>query len=63
MNDQPTSWKVAIVGPKGVAVEGSAFRLLYAFPTKKEAEKHPACFRHTGVNLGLHNEPGRMEES
>jgi hypothetical protein len=56
MNDQ--SWKVAIVGPTGVAVEGSAFRLLYSFPTKEEAVEHGECFRHTGVKLALCDEEG-----
>ena len=51
MNDQ--SWKVAISGPTGVAVDGSAFRLLYSFPTREEAEEHAECFRHTGVKLAV----------
>ena len=53
MNSQQTSWKVAIMGPTGVAVDGAGFRLLYAFPTREEAEEHAECFRHTGVKLAL----------
>ena len=53
MNSQ--SWKVAIVGPSGVAVEGAAFRLLYSFPTREEAEEHAECFRHTGVKLSIYD--------
>jgi hypothetical protein len=39
-------------------VEGSAFRLLYSFPTKEEAVEHAECFRHTGVKLPLCDEEG-----
>jgi len=53
MHDQPRLWKVPILGPTGVAVDGSAFRLLYSFPTREEAEEHAECFRHTGVKLAL----------
>ena len=60
MNDQAVSWKVAIVGPTGVAVDGSAFRLLYSFPTREEAEEHAECFRHTGVKLALYDEVGNL---
>jgi hypothetical protein len=65
MNDQrqPASWKVPILGPTGAALAGSAFELLYAFPSKEEAEEHAECFRHTGVKLALHNGRGRTEES
>jgi hypothetical protein len=53
MNNRSTSWKVAILGPTGAALTGSAFELLYAFPSKEEAEEHAECFRHTGVKLAL----------
>jgi hypothetical protein len=33
------SWKVAILGPTGVVLEGSVVRLLYSFPTQEEAEE------------------------
>jgi len=57
--DQPTSWKIAILGPTGAVLAGSAFELLYAFPSKEEAEAHAECFRHTGVKLALCDEQGR----
>jgi hypothetical protein len=53
MNNQSKLWKVAIVGPTGAALTGSAFELLYAFPSKEAAEKHAECFRHTGAKLKL----------
>ena len=53
MHDRPEFWKVVIMGPKGVAVEGFAFSLLYSFPTREEAEEHAECFRHTGIKLAL----------
>ena len=53
MDGESTTWKVAILGPTGAALAGSAFELLYAFPSKKEAEEHEECFRHTDVKLGL----------
>jgi hypothetical protein len=59
MNDRLRSWKVPIVGPTGVAVEGSAFRLLYPFTTGEEAEEHAECFRHTGVKLALCDKEGK----
>ena len=59
MHDQPRLWKVPILGPTGVAVDGSAFRLLYSFPTREEAEEHAECFRHTGIKLALCDEQGR----
>jgi len=54
MNGQ--SWKVAILGSAGEAVEGAAVQLLYSFPTQAEAEAHAECFRHTGVKLALCDE-------
>jgi len=60
MHDRPEFWKVAIVGPTGVAVEGSAFRLLYSFPTREEAEEHAECYRQTGANLALCDEVGNL---
>jgi len=53
MDDRPNSWKVAILGPTGAAIGGSAFRLLYSFPTREEAEEHAACFNKAGVRLAL----------
>ena len=40
-------------------MEGSAFRLLYSFPTREEAEEHAECFRHAGVKLALCDEEGK----
>ena len=37
-------WKVVIVGATGAAITGAAFGLLYAFPTREEAEAHAVSF-------------------
>jgi hypothetical protein len=44
-------WKVVIVGPKGAALKGAAFGLLYAFPTKEEAEAHAESFRFADTKV------------
>jgi len=45
-------WKTAIVGPTGeVHTNTTAFRLLYSFPTREEAEAHAACFRFVETNI------------
>jgi hypothetical protein len=62
MNDRPESWKVVIVGPTGAALDGFAFRLLYSFPSKEEAEEHAACFRKTGINYALSDERGNLSK-
>jgi hypothetical protein len=52
MNNQPTSWKVAAVGPTGTFFTDTiAFKLLYAFPTREEAETHAECFRIAGMKV------------
>ena len=56
MNVLPNSWKVVIVGPTGSVLTGSAFELLYSFPSKEEAEAHAACFNKAGVKLALCDE-------
>ncbi len=61
MNDKPTSRKVVIVGPTGPTLDGSAFGLLYSFPTREEAEEHAECFRHTSTKLALCDEAGIVE--
>jgi hypothetical protein len=61
MNNQSSTWKVAILGPTGPALAGSAFDLLYAFPSKEEAEEHAECFGKAGVKLALCEE--RRNES
>jgi len=53
-------WKVAIVGPTGAAVNTSAFRLLYSFPKKEEAEEHAECFRITGMSVTLSDERSNL---
>ena len=58
MNNPPSSYKVTILGATGAVLASSAFELLYAFPTREEAEEHAECFRHTGVKLALCNERG-----
>jgi hypothetical protein len=60
MNDGPNSWKVVIVGPTGVAIDGSEFGLLYSFPTREEAEEHAECFRKTGIRYALSDERGNI---
>jgi hypothetical protein len=55
-------WKVVIVGPTGVAVDSSAFRLLYSFPTKEEAESHAESFRIV-MNVALCDERGNLIQS
>jgi len=60
MNDRPESWKVVIVGPTGVAVNKPAFKLLYSFPSKEEAEEHATCFRKTGIKYALCDERGNL---
>jgi hypothetical protein len=61
MNNQPMSYKVVILSSAGAALAGSAFELLYSFPTKEEAGKHADCFRHTGVKLALCDGAGIVE--
>jgi hypothetical protein len=61
MNGQ--SWKVVIVGPTGAAIDGSAFRLLYSFPTEEAAEKHAKCFRKTGIRYALCDEWGNISSA
>ena len=62
MNNQPTSWKVVIVGPTGVALDGPAFELLYSFLTKAEAEQHAKCFSRAGMRLALCDERGNLTQ-
>jgi hypothetical protein len=61
MNSQ--SWKVAIVGPTGVAVNTPAFGLLYSFPTREEAEEHAVCFCKSGVKLALCDEQSKNQQT
>jgi len=56
MNNQLASWKVVIVGPTGSALDGSAFELLYPFPTRAEAEAHAECFRKTEIKYAVYDE-------
>jgi hypothetical protein len=44
-------WEVVAVGPIGAGLEGFAFRLLYSFPTREEAEAHAECFRIVGTKV------------
>jgi hypothetical protein len=59
MNNQPTSWKVVIVGPTGAVVNTPAFGLLYSFATKEEAEAHAECFRVV-MKVALCDERGNL---
>jgi hypothetical protein len=60
MNDQPTSWKVAILGPAGtVYADANAFKLLYPFPTREEAEAHAEGFRIV-MKVALCDERGNL---
>jgi hypothetical protein len=56
------SWKVVIVGPTGAVVNTSAFKLLYPFPTREEAEAHAECFRTAGMKVGLCDELGNPQD-
>lgn len=54
-------WKVAIVGPTGtVYAYTNAFRLLYPFPRREEAEEHSTCFSKTGIKYALTDEQGNL---
>jgi hypothetical protein len=53
-------WKVIIVGPTGAALIGAAFDLLYAFPTKKEAEAHAESFRIMETKVIPCDERGKL---
>ncbi len=47
-------WKDAIAGPTGtVYKDTNAFRLLYPFPTKEEAQEHANCLQTVGVKVIL----------
>jgi hypothetical protein len=48
-------WKVVSVGPTGAAIANGAFGMLYAFPTREEAEAHAMCFRITGMKVEVRN--------
>jgi hypothetical protein len=47
------SWRAAIAGPTGISTDAPAFGLLYAFPTREEAEAHAGCFGAAGVLMEL----------
>ena len=54
-------WKVAFVGPTGAVYrDTNAFKLLYPFPTREEAEEHATSFSKTGIKYGLANEHGNL---
>jgi hypothetical protein len=47
-------WKVVIVGPAGTEYRDTdAFRFIYPFPTREEAEAHAECLRTVGMNVEL----------
>jgi hypothetical protein len=53
-------WKVVIVGPTGtVYKDTNAFRLLYPFPAREEAQAHANCLRTVGVKVALSDERGK----
>ena len=46
--------KVVIVGPAGtVYKDTNAFRLVYPFPTREEAEAHASCLRTVGMKVSI----------
>jgi hypothetical protein len=49
------TWKVVFVGLTGAVVNTPAFRLLYSFPTREEAEVHADCFRIVGMKVEVRN--------
>lgn len=60
---QSRSWKVAIVGPTGAAINDFVFKLLYSFPAIEEAGEHGECFSRSGVKLALYSVRFRQAES
>jgi|HubBroStandDraft_6_1064221.scaffolds.fasta_scaffold58029_6 hypothetical protein len=55
------NWKVVILGPTGrVYKDTNAFKLLYSFPTREEAEEHATCFSKTGIKYALADEQGNL---
>ena len=61
-NDRPNSWKVVVVGPTGPTLNGSAFGVLYSFPTREEAQEHANCFRKTGIKYARRDENGNLTQ-
>jgi hypothetical protein len=58
MSDKLKYWKVAIAGPSGIVYKDTnAFKLLYPFPTREEAEEHANCFRAAGKTIILCENP------
>ena len=52
-------WKAAILGPIGEAhVDTYAFRLLYSFPTRADAEAHAECLRSVSTKIVECDEQG-----
>jgi hypothetical protein len=50
-------WKATIVGPTGEAYTNTtAFRLLYTFQTRQEAEAHAECLRSAGTEIVEYDE-------
>jgi hypothetical protein len=57
-------WKVVAVGPtRTVYKDTNAFKLLYSFPTREEAEAHAECFRFAGTKIIPYEEPAKPAEN
>jgi hypothetical protein len=57
-------FKVVIVGPRGeVYKDTNAFKMLYPFPTREEAEGHAHMLRVVGMRVALCDERGNLSES
>jgi hypothetical protein len=52
-------WKVVIMGPTGIAYNTPAFRLLYSFSAREDAEAHADCFRSV-MKVALCDERGNL---
>jgi hypothetical protein len=53
-------WKVVILEPTGaVDKDICAFKLLYPFPTREEAEAHAHCCQTVGMKVALFEERGK----
>jgi hypothetical protein len=56
-------WKVVIMGPTGtVYTDTNAFKLLYPFPTREEAEAQANCLRTVGMKVALCDEQGHLSQ-
>jgi hypothetical protein len=56
-------WKVCIVGPSGeMSTDTNAFKLLYPFPTREEAEQDANMLRAAGMKVAFTDEHGNIQD-